>query len=225
MKANLDRPIRYIACIGAGLLLAITLGCTTNESSAGSKGMNQVYGKAFQATGAAICLQKMIKDPPAPFHLSFTEKSSSGETSNVEADVTPTAIDYTLRDSSRGKTTTKERHLAKDQITELDIDFGIMGPVPWHGELAPVQSTTKPAGSERVNGYDTTRYSFDTAHEPAAEKSTFLTLLRAKDYSIIGSAWTTKDRGCLVKWALDLHEDGKDGSVKQTHYEGNVTKR
>jgi hypothetical protein len=45
------------------------------------------------------------------------------------------------------------------------------------------------------------------------------------DYKIVGSAWVTTDTGCLVKYAIDLEQDEKNGSVKKTHFEGNVTKR
>jgi len=226
VRTSRNRLICHITC-ATGLLLAIMSGCSSNKvngSSAGSNAVNQPDGRTFQPTGAAICLQKMIKEPPNPFHLSFTEKSSDGQSSSVEGDVTSALVNYKLRESSNGNTTAKEKHWARNQLTELEIDFAIMGPVPWHGELAPVQSTAKPAGSERVNGYNTTKYSFDSALEPLPEKSTFLALLRAKDYRIKGAAWTTNDTGCLVKWAVDLHQDGKDGNAKETYYEGNVTK-
>jgi hypothetical protein len=65
----------------------------------------------------------------------------------------------------------------------------------------------------------------DTANEPAAQKATFLSLMAVKDYKIVGSAWVTTDTGCLVKYAIDLEQDEKNGSVKKTHFEGNVTKR
>lgn len=87
------------------------------------------------------------------------------------------------------------------------------------------QDAAKAAGAEKVNGYDTVKYSIDTANEPAAEKATFLSLMAVKDYKIAGSAWVTRDNGCLIKYAIDQEQDGKDGSVKQTHFEGNVTMR
>ena len=107
----------------------------------------------------------------------------------------------------------------------MQLDFGVMGPVPWHGELVAAQDATKSAGAERVDGFNTIKYSIDTANEPAAQKATFESLMAVKNYKIVGDAWVTSNSGCLVKYAIDFERDAKDGSVKKTHFEGNVTKR
>jgi len=143
----------------------------------------------------------------------------------VEANVTPTTIDYTRREMSAGQTSTSTKHLARAQMSEMELDFDIMGPVPWHGELVAAQDAAKLAGAENVNGYRTLKYSMDTANEPSSQKATFESLMAVKDYKIIGDAWVARDTGCLVKYAIDFEKDGKDGSVERLHFEGNATKR
>lgn len=218
-------------CLAVGAALAFASGCkfgagsTAAGSATSAHSMNGSDTRKFSPTSASICLQQMIKNSPGPFHLSFAEKSSERDASSVEADVTPATIDYTKRETSAGQTSTSTKHLEREQMSEMELDFDVMGPVPWHGELVAAQDAAKSAGPESVNGYHTMKYSIDTANEPAAQKATFLSLMAVKDYKIVGAAWVTNDTGCLVKYAIDFERDGKDGSVKKTHYEGNVTKK
>lgn len=221
---------RLVLLVAAAASLAIGSGCNlasragAGKDSSTSDNMSQANAK-FNPTGASVCLQQMIKNPTGPFHLSFMERSSDRDASSVEADVTPAAIDFTKHETMAGQTSTTTKHLARAQVSEMDIDFGVMGPVPWHGELVAAQDATKPADAERVNGYNTMKYAIDTANEPAAQKAAFLALMAVKDYKIAGSAWVATDNGCLVKYAIVLEQDGKDGNVKRTHFEGNVTKK
>lgn len=223
------RFVRHVMWIAMGAMLAMTSGCNLGTQSkaeeSSATAVPVIQPNRFNPTGASVCLQQMIKNPPGPFHVSFAGKSSAQDASSVEADVTPATIDYTKREMSAGQTSTSTKHLARAQMSEMELDFDVMGPVPWHGELVAAQDAAKPAGMENVNGYSAIKYSIDTANEPAAQKATFETLMAVKDYKIVGSAWVTSDTGCLVKYSIDLEQDGKDGSVKRTHFEGNVTKR
>lgn len=230
MKLREFRFAGAVIFVAAGAALAMVSGCKVGAGSAAagsvdSGGANRPDPDKFSPTSASLCLQQMIKNAPGPFHLSFAEKLPDADTSSAEADVTPTTMDYTTHETGKGQTTTTTKHLARAQMSELELDFDVMGPVPWHGELVAAQDATKGAGEENVNGYSTLKYSIDTANEPAAQKATFESLMAVKNYKIVGSAWVTSDNGCLVKYAIDFEQDGKDGSVKKTHFEGNVTKR
>jgi len=167
----------------------------------------------------------MIKNPPAAMHLSFAESSSDSRSASIEADVTPTMIAYTRRETSAGQTSASTKKLGIAQLSEMELDFDIMGPVPWHGELVAAQDAARAEGTENVNRYDTMKYAIDTANEPAAQKATFDSLMGVKDYKIAGTAWIASDSGCLVKYAIDFEKDEKDGSAKKTHFEGNVTRK
>ena len=225
------RFVRCAMCVGIGAALALAPGCKRGAGSAalgsatGAGSRSGADPNKFSPTSASICLQQMIKNPPGPLHLSFAEKVSDQESSSVEAEVTSATIDYTRHKTSAGQTSTNTRHLARAQLSEMELDFDVMGPVPWHGELVAAQDATKSAGAERVNGFNTIEYSIDTANEPAAQKATFESLMAVKNYKIFGDAWVTSDTGCLVKYAIDFEQDAKDGSVKKTHFEGDVTKR
>ena len=229
MRRREFRFVRQVMWIAMGATLAMASGCNFGTQSKAEEGsapaVPMTQPNRFNPTGASVCLQQMIKNPPGPFHVSFAEKSSGQDASTVEADVTPATIDYTKHDTSAGQTSTDTKHLARAQVTEMEVDFDLMKPVPWHGELVAAQDAAKSAGAGNVNGYNAIEYLIDTANEPAAQKATFLSLMAVKDYKIVGSAWVATDNGCLVKYAIDFEQDKENGSVKKTHFEGNVTKR
>ena len=139
--------------------------------------------------------------------------------------MTPATIDYTKRETSAGQASTISKKIERARLSEMELDFDIMGPVPWHGELVAAQDTARTEAAESVNGYTALKYAIDTANEPAEQKATFDSLMAVEDYKITGAAWVTSDAGCLVKYAIDFEQDAKDGSVKKTHFEGNVTKK
>ncbi len=224
MKLNPDRCIRYLACVAAALLLLIAPACSRGSASNAGTSSSKV-----DLTRAALRLQEMVKNPPGPFHVSFTETSSKSSSDqhvmSTEGDVTPATIDYTERETEHGQTSTNTKHVARGQMSEMELDMHFMVPVPWHGELMAAGDATKPVGHESVNGYDTMKYSIDTANEPPAEKATFSKMMLDNDYKITGTAWVAKDSGALVKYVVDMEENGKDGSAKRTHFEGNVVRR
>ncbi|HEV2616995.1 MAG TPA: hypothetical protein VGU63_10340 [Candidatus Acidoferrales bacterium] len=229
MKLRQAFLLRWAMCAAIGPVLAITCGCkrssSTEANSAESSKTNRPQLMRFSPTGASICLQQMIKNSPGPLHLAFMEVSSDSKSINIEADVTPATIAYTKRESSAGQTSESTKKLDRAHLSETDLDFDIMGPVPWHGELVAGQDAARTQGTENVNGYDTLKYAIDTANEPAAQKATFDELLLVKNYKIKGTAWVTSGTGCLVKYFIDFEQDAKDGSVKRTHFEGNVAKK
>jgi len=224
MGLNHNRFIRHLACGAVALLLGIASGCGSGPSSRAGASHSKV-----DLTRAALQLQAMVKNPPNSFHVSFTESTSKSSSDphvvSTEGDVTPATIDYTERETEHGQTSSKTNHVARTEMSEMQLDMHFMAPVPWHGELIAAGDATKPAGPESVNGYDAMKYSIDTANEPPAEKATFSKMMLDTDYKIVGSAWVARDSGVLVKYVVDMEENGKDGGVKKTHFEGNVTKR
>jgi hypothetical protein len=224
MGSTLERFIRHLAFAAAGTLLVIAPAC-----SRGSTGIAETRASKVDLTRAALRLQEMVKNPPGRFHVSFTESSSKGSSAqhvvSTEGDVTPATVDYTERETENGQTTSNTKHVERAHMSEMDLDMHFMLPVPWHGELIAANDATTPAGTETVNGYDTVKYVIDTAKEPPSQKAVFSKMMLDKDYKITGSAWVAKDGGALVKYAVDMEENGNDGAVKQTHFEGNVVKR
>ncbi len=138
-----------------------------------------------------------------------------------EADVSPGTIDVTVSSGTNTHTT----HAARADTQNWNIAIMVLiQPLPsFHFVMA--RSATKRSGSENVNGYDTIKYAVDTTHQEPMDKAGYIGGMNVKDYNIVGSAWVTKDTGCMVKFILDFEQDGKDGSVDKTHYEGVITKR
>jgi hypothetical protein len=78
-------------------------------------------------------------------------------------------------------------------------------------------SALKREGSESVNGYDTVRYSVDTARGDSAEQGLYRATLGAGGFEK-GDIWVTS-KGCPVKLELDSEMHGRDGAViGKTHY-------
>lgn len=219
---------RWAMCGAIGAALAMSSGCNRTHTAEANSEARQRSGSdaaKFSPTRASVCLQQMIKNPKGPFHLSFAQSSSDGKSTSIEADVTPAAIDYTKRETSAGQTSTSSKKIERARLSEMEIDFDIMGPVPWHGELVAAQDSAKAAGVEEVDGYRALKYAMDTANEPEEERATFDRLMAVEAYKITGAAWVTNDTGCLVKYSIDFEQHAKDGTVKKTHFEGNVTKK
>jgi hypothetical protein len=229
MKRSQELLMRWAIVGVTGAALAMSFGCkhgsTVEANRAATVTASRPDPAKFSPTSASVCLQRMIKNPSAPLHLAFAENSSDSKSTSIEADVTSATIAYTRRETSAGQTSASTKKLAMARLSEMELDFDIMGPVPWHGELVAAQDAARAAGAENVNGYDTVKYAIDTANEPAAQKATFDSLMAVKDYKIAGTAWIASDSGCLVKYAIDFEKDEKDGSAKKTHFEGNVTRK
>ncbi|MFZ0212301.1 MAG: hypothetical protein WBE20_09245 [Candidatus Acidiferrales bacterium] len=231
MKRREFGLVRQTLCVTIAAAALVMCGCKSGVGGTSGGSASSAESNAgpdpnkFSPTGASLCMQQMIKNPPEPLHLSFAETSSDNHAASVVADVTPATVDYTRRETSNGQTTTTTKHLARAQMSEMELDFAVMGPVPWHGELVAAQDAARSAGEQSVDGFNALEYTIDTANEPASQKATFESLMAVKDYKIVGTAWVTSDTGCLVKYAIDLEQDKNDGSVKKTHFEGDVTKK
>jgi hypothetical protein len=98
-----------------------------------------------------------------------------------------------------------------------------LGGTPWG--LFISKPTVTRVGAENVNGYETVKYAVDTSHQSQLDKTPLLMSGQLKDYSITGSAWVLTEANCVLQYNIDFEQDGKDGSVKKTHYEGTVTKK
>lgn len=227
MRPTQEFLARWAMCGALGAALAMSSGCNRTRTAAANSEAGERSGSGpakFSPTHASVCLQQAIKNPKGPFHLSFAQSSSDGKSTSIEADVTRETIDYTKRETSAGQTSTSSKKIERARLSEMELDFDIMGPVPWHGELVAAEDSAKAAGVEDVDGYRALKYAIDTANEPAAERATFDSLMAVEAYKITGAAWVTADTGCLVKYAIDFEQQGKDGSVKKAHFEGTVTK-
>jgi hypothetical protein len=97
------------------------------------------------------------------------------------------------------------------------------GGTPWGLFLS--RPPVNRVGEENINGYDTIRYAVDTTHSGPIDKAPLLAMSQMKDYNITGMVWVAKDAKCVLQYNLDYEQDGKDGKVTKTDYEGTVTKK
>jgi hypothetical protein len=78
-------------------------------------------------------------------------------------------------------------------------------------------SVIQSEGAEKVNGYDTTKYSVDTSRADTAEQGLYRATLGSDGFEK-GTWWVTAD-GCPVKLSLDSELHSNNGSVEKLHYE------
>jgi hypothetical protein len=185
--------------------------------------------------------------PAQPLHFSNKVNQSDGSAKDFEADLSGDTLDQTI--SERHPATDMDRELSKmPGGTPISIRDGFaesthtnhytrsdqsgwrvggngiaLGGTPWG--LFISKPTVTQAGAENVNGYDTTKYVVDTSHQSQLEKTPLLMSGQLKDYNITGTAWVLRDANCVLQYDINFEQDGKDGTVSKTHYEGTVTKK
>ena len=214
MKSRSDRKWAFLrdALIAASVLAVV--GCNSAPSKT-EKNISQQKNAATATNNAPDidlnCVINHIQSPPESFHYSFKDESSNSW--QEEADVTPQTIDGSFTNNF------------------------VPGPQAFHGSPREVSSNlmaigrlasafalvrNSPAvlreGTEKVNGYDTVKYSIDTARGTATEQGLYSATLGKGGFEK-GTVWTITE-GCPVKLVLDEELHSKDGSVTgKAHYE------
>jgi hypothetical protein len=165
------------------------------------------------------CLGDRFQDPPEAFHYSYNRSDSAGILSlGVEADLTPQTIDATVKGSSSSTDFHAKRsdpQAWKNAWPSLPVDMGTIGV---DGTSAMVRE-----GTDQVNGYDTIRYSIDTARDTPAESALHRATFGAGGWQK-GAAWVTA-KGCPVKLALNTEYHRNDGNVEKIHVEEAMVKK
>lgn len=157
------------------------------------------------------CVIDHIQNPPESFHYAFKDESSNRW--EEEADVTPQKIDGSFLNNSLPNPqefhgTPREVWSNLRAIGRLASAMAIV-----HGSSAIVRE-----GPEKVNGYDTVKYSIDTARGDATEQGLYVSVL-GKGGAEKGTVWVTA-QGCPAQLVLDEDLRAKDGSpLGKAHYE------
>jgi len=167
------------------------------------------------------CVIDHIQNPPEAFHYTYT-KNTSDDTLIQDADISPDAI----TGSSKSKYGTHElKGVKSDAASWQSAWTGLMGISGMSSTIALIHSgsPTVREGTEKMNGYDTIRYSIDTARGDAAEASLYRVTLGDGGFEK-GMAWVTA-QGCPVKLSLDSEMHLNNGSVDKVHYEIAMVKK
>jgi hypothetical protein len=211
-------------CVVAVLAFITMLGCNSTPSktvdlASGSRQKN--VGTAKDSADPNIdlnCVVDHIQNPPESFHYAF--KAESDNPWEEQADVTPQQIDGSFSNSSLP--TSQQFHGRPREVSSNLMAIGRMASL-----FATVLNTSAVVneGAEKgVNGYNTVKYSIDTARGSATEQGLYKSILGPGGFEK-GSVWVTP-QGCPVRIVLDEELHSKDGSLAgKTHYEEAMIKK
>jgi hypothetical protein len=199
----------WLAVVALALL---TSGCSSKSTSADEKSATGSGGRID-----VNCIGNRIESPPEAFHYSF--KFSDGKnTVDKEADITPQAMDITIQDKSGSH---KYHGIRSDEgswsSTLIDLSGSGFTVMTARIDFIKDTSAIKAAGGEPMNGYQTTKYSIDTANANSSDSNTFRTMFGSGSYEK-GTVWATAE-GCPVNLILDEGRQNSNGLVETGHYE------
>lgn len=163
------------------------------------------------------CVVRHIQSPPESFHYSFSDASDNSW--QEDAEVTPQNIDGSFMNNSMPAR--QEFHGPPQQVSSNLMAIGRMASI-----FSTVHTTSAVVnqGPEKKNGYDTVKYSIDTAHGNSTEQGLFKTIFGPGGFER-GYVWVTSE-GCPVQIALDEELHGKDGgTIGKAHYEEAMTRK
>ena len=215
--------------VGLAVAMGMVWGC-------GGKGKEKAKEKAAEVRSevkesvpdlekAERCMESMMRDPKEAFHLSTMRKDDTAAPFTSEAEFTPETVEGTTNWGTGQKAQQVSSMHSDVNAWGLAINSLTMRVSTVNGDLRIAQPTVVAAGADAVNGYDTVKYDFDTQRLPDAEKARIAVTLLAKDFSVVGSAWVTKDTRCMVKFVSDDKSTSKSGMAGATHVEGSISRR
>jgi hypothetical protein len=215
--------------VGLAVTMGMMWGC-------GGKGKEKGKEKAGEARvevkesmpdldKAERCMEGMMRDPKEAFHLSMTRKDDAAAPFTSEAEFTPETVEGTTTWITTQQT--KQVRSVHGDLTAWGLAMNaLVGPVSTvNGDLRLAQPTVVASGADPVNGYETVKYDFNTERLPEADQARIAVTLLAKDFSVAGSAWITKDTRCMVKFVSDDKYTSKSGMAGATHLEGSISRR
>jgi hypothetical protein len=218
------RSLLGIAWATAGVLLSLCLwGCSSGgvKSSrlalAPKEHASQPVASKQDSTNPGIdlnCVMDRIQNPPEAFHYSYRKNGSNNLVE--EADITPQSISGSFNNNGFSHAFQAVR---SDQQSWHDAWGGLMGIVGMSSSVALVNHSSAMVreGTEKMNGFDTIRYSIDTARGGPEELGLYKTTLGDGGFER-GTAWVTQ-QGCPVKVILDSELHSKGGGVAKSHFE------
>jgi hypothetical protein len=251
---NSNRKYLLIVLPSIALLFLTATGCISKSSKMNLQAETKRAAAASDPSerhfdGGTYCVQTMTQGPPpsTPIHFSNKVNESDGSAKDFEADLSGDTLEQTIHD--RHPATDDDRKSISDSkstgwaihdgFAEMAVtnhyarsdesawSTGANGAeqvvAPWSLFINKPPETR--VGEENVNGYETIKYTVDTTHQSQMDKSAGLFAGNLKDYKINGTAWVLKDANCVLQYNIDYEEDGMDGAVKKTHYEGTVSKK
>jgi len=211
-----------VACVALLFVSACKLGPSNKSREEKSAAASSSASQHSSNPGINLnCVIDHIQNPPEAFHYTY-KKDSSDDNLIQDADVSPDAI----TGSSKSKYGTRDlKGVKSDAAIWQSTWSSLMGISGMSSTIALIHSgsPTVREGTEKMNGYDTIRYSIDTARGDAAEAGLYRVTLGAGGFEK-GMAWVTAE-GCPVKLSLDSEMHLNNGTVDKVHYEIAMVKK
>ena len=204
-------PKKSWICPMLGLSLVVTSACTSSVSKSAVADADGPGGHID-----VLCIGDRIDNPPESFHYSYRYSDISGATQK-DADITPQVMDITIKDKS-GSHSFHGVHSNEASWASAVVDLSNLSMTAMSSRLVVLNNSSAiiRQSSEPMNGYDTTKYSIDTANASSSDRKKFDFLFGTGSFEK-GAAWVPAD-GCAVKLVLDEAVQ-LNGSLKNAHYE------
>src|SRR5712671_1379480 len=184
-------------------LALVTMSACTSGSSAKDAGGRATAANSSTADAHidVLCIGDRINAPSEAFHYSYKYTDANGWVED-EADITPQSMDITIKDKSGSRNFHGERS-NEGSWSSAVVDLLHLNMTAMSARLNALNdlSAIVPQGSESMNGYDTAKYSIDTASANSSDRQKFETLF-GTGASEKGTAWIAPD-GCMAKLTLD----------------------
>jgi len=208
-----------------GLVLLAMAGCHSSSSPTKMHEQQKAAGAPARNPAPLLnlnCVFDWIGKPTESFHYSYARRSESDSVTQ-EADVSPQTLDGTVNITNGGKAyppipahaLSSDSNAWQKAVGQLEMGFGMPSSLMMANKMS---AALVREGAEKVNGYDTVRYSVDTARLGAIDRRLLGTA------SEKGTIWVTGP-GCPVKIVMDTEAQGNNGIASKTHYEEAIVKK
>ena len=239
----------WLLVFASSLVLSTLVGCKSHTSIEADKKTDdsKTQAQPSHPIGGTYCLETFAQQPAQAntVHFSYKETESDGSFKDYEGDLAGDNIDSTVHEKRVAGD--MDREMAKDpklgappvvdgfvnttrtlHSTRSDPSGWSMGSggqvhafAPWGLFIA--KPNVKQVGSEKAAGFDTLKYSVDTDGQGQLDKMPLSVASGLKDYTISGNAWVDSKQDCILQYNIDYHQVMKDGTSRNTHYEGATT--
>jgi len=216
-------PVSRWSLLFMGLALVAMWACTSGSASKDAGGRAVAAGSRNPDSHIDVmCIGDRINDPSEPFHYSYQHTDANGRVED-EAEITPQAMDITIKDKS-GSHTFHGVRSDEGSWNSAVVDLSHLNITGMSSRLNALNDTSAivQQGRESINGYDTAKYSIDTASANSSDRQNFETLF-GKGAAEKGTAWMAPD-GCVAKFTLDETIMQGD-ALNKAHFEMARTKK
>lgn len=217
MAGKRGYSVRWRSLLFMGLAVVTISACNSGSASKNAGGRTVEAGSNNKdAHVDVMCIGDRINNPPEGFHYSY-KYTDANRWVEDEAEITPQAMDITIKDKS-GSHTFHGVRSDESSWNSAVLDLSHLNIIAMSTRLNALNDSSAivQQGRESTNGYDTAKYSIDTGGANSSDRQKFETLF-GKGASEKGTAWMAPD-GCVAKFTLDETIMQGD-ALNKAHYE------